>query len=229
VRKLGTLAGLAAVLVLAVVAASATIRNDELAAAVAVARGAQRVAASLAALAVFAIAWLAWPHQALRPAALGALALTIALSIIGVATGIKPPLAAALANQIGGIALAALLAWLCGRAAPAAAQPRAGRPLATLALAVAAVQVFGGALLATLWKDAPAAVYIFHAAGGLAAALLLATLGPRYAALGALAPLLGAAAVISEPPAIPQVLHALAAATLAAAAAHAHAHARASA
>jgi heme A synthase len=139
-----------------------------------------------------------------------------------VATGTKPPLPAALANQIGGIALAALLAWLCGRAAPAAAQPRAGRPLATLALAVAAIQAFGGALLATLWKDAPAALYIFHAAGGLAAAILLAALGPRYAALGALAPLLGATAVLSGLPAIPQVLHALAAAILLAAAAHAH-------
>lgn len=226
-RNFGALSGLAALLVLAVVAASATLRNDELASVVAVARGAQRVAASLAALAVFAIAWLGWRDAALRPAALGALALTVALSIIGVATGIKPPLAAALANQIGGIALAALLAWLCGRATPAAAQARAGRPLATLALAVAAIQAFGGALLATLWKDAPAALYIFHAAGGLAAAMLLAALGPRYAALGALAPLLGAAAVISAPPAVPQVLHVLAAATLLAAAAHAHGRASA--
>jgi heme A synthase len=227
VRNFGALSGLAALLVLAVVATSATLRNDELASVVAVARVAQRVAASLAALAVFAIAWLGWRDATLRPAALGALALTVALSIIGVATGIKPPLAAALANQIGGLALAALLAWLCGRAAPAAAQARAGRPLATLALALAAIQAFGGALLATLWKDAPAALYIFHAAGGLAAALLLAALGPRYGALGALAPLLGAAAVISELPAIPQVLHVLAAATLLAAAAHAHGRASA--
>jgi hypothetical protein len=222
VRKLGALAGLAALLVLAVVAASATIRNDEFAAAVTVARGAHRAAASLAALAVFALCWLGWRQSELRPALIGALVLTLALSAVGVATGTKPPLAAALTNQLGGIALAALLAWLWGRATSGAAGVRANRTLAAAALAFATIQSLGGALLATLWQGAPAAVFIFHAAAGLAAALLLASQGPRYALFAVLAPLFGAAAVLQVSPALAQVLHALAAATLLAASAHAH-------
>jgi hypothetical protein len=222
VRKLGALSGLAALLVLAVVAASAAIRNEELAAAIAITRGAHRVAASLAALAVFALAWLGWRRSELRLALIGALALTLGLSAVGVATGTKPPLGAALANQLGGIALAALLAWLWGRAAPGAAAPRANRMLAAAALAVAAIQSLGGAMTATLWQGAPAAVFILHAAAGLAAALLLASLGPRYAILAALAPALGIAAVLLDSPGVAQVLHALAAATLLAASAHAH-------
>lgn len=207
---------------LAVVAASAAIRTEELAAAVPVARGVHRVAASLAALAVFALAWLGWRHRPLRSAILGALALTLALSVIGVVAGMEPPRWAALANQTGGIALAALLAWLHGRASDGTALARATRPLATLALAVAAVQALGGALLVTLWPGAPVLAFMVHAVGGLVAALLLAALGPRYAALGALAPLLGAAAAVSALPGIAPVLHALAAAALLAAAAHSH-------
>jgi hypothetical protein len=222
VRNAGTLAGLAALLVLAVVAASAAIRNDDLAAALAVTRGAHRAAASLAALAVFALAWLGWRQVPLRMGIAGALALTIALSAIGVVAGIEPPRWAAISNQTGGIALAALLAWLNGRSAARVALPRAALPLATLALAVAAVQALGGALLVTLWPGAPVAAFIFHAAGGLAAAVLLAALGLRYAAFAVLVPSLGAAAAVSALPGISQVLHALAAASLLAAAAHAH-------
>jgi hypothetical protein len=221
-RNAGTLAGVAALLVLAVVAASAAIRNEELAAAVAVTRGVHRAAASLAAVAVFALAWLGWRQAPLRMPIVGALALTIVLSVIGVVTGTEPPRWAALANQVGGIALAALLAWLHGRATAGAPLSRSALPLATLAVAVAAIQALGGALLVTLWPGAPVLAFIFHAAGGLAAAVLLAALGPRYAALAALAPLLGAAAAVSALPGIAQVLHALAAATLLAATAHAH-------
>lgn len=226
-RKLGALSGLAALLVLAVVAASATIRNEELAAAETLARGAHRAAASLAALAVFAIAWLGWRQTGMRGAVFGALALTLGLSAVGVATGTRPPLGAALANQLGGIALAALLAWIAGRATAGVGASRALRPLACAALAVAAVQSLGGALVITLWKAAPAAVFIAHAAAGLAAALLLAALGPRYALLAALAPAFGLAAVLSSAPGVVQVLHALAAASLLAAAAYAHGRASA--
>jgi hypothetical protein len=213
--------------VLAVVAASAAIRTEELAAAVPFARGAHRAAASLAALAVFALAWLGWRQASIHRAVIGALALTIALSVIGVVTGTEPPRWAALANQAGGIALAALLAWIHGRTAAGDPSVRSGAPLAVAALAVAAAQSLGGALLVTLWPAAPALAYILHAAGGLVAALLLAALGPRHALFAALAPLFGAAAAVAAIPGVAPVLHALAAAILLAAAAHAHGRAQA--
>jgi hypothetical protein len=210
-----------------VVAASATIRTEELAAAVRPARGAHRAAASLAALAVFALAWLGWRQVPIRRAVIGALALTVALSAIGVVTGTEPPRWAALANQTGGIALAALLAWIHGRTSAGGLAVRNAAPLAAAALVVAAAQSLGGALLATLWPAAPVVAFIFHAAGGLAAALVLAALGPRYAPFAALAPLFGAAAAVAAIPGLAQVLHALAAAALLAASAHAHGRARA--
>lgn len=226
-RNARALAGLGALLVLAVVAASAAIRTEELAAAVRFARGAHRAAASLAALTVFALAWFGWRQAQIRVAVIGALALTVALSTIGVVTGTEPPRWAALANQAGGIALAAVLAWIHGRSAAGGLFARNARPLAAIALAVTAAQSLGGALLVTLWPAAPAFAFIFHAAAGLAAALLLAALGPRYAPFAALAPVFGAAAALAAVPGIAQVLHALAAATLLAASAHAHGRARA--
>ena len=61
------------------------------------------------------------------------------LAVLGIVAGRAPPPAAALGNLLGGLALAALLAWLLGRArTPLAAGARARR-LAALALAAAAL------------------------------------------------------------------------------------------
>ena len=222
-RGFAALSGLGAVLVLIVVAASATIRllPPEAGALVGVARGVHRVAASLAALVVVGVAFLAAPGR--RATAIGALALTLALSIVGWQTGTNPPRAAALFNQIGGIALAALLAWLAGRGASIRA-PGEGA-LAGAALGLAAAQALGGALLVTIWRDAPLGLYILHAACGLAAAACLAAAGianrsVTLLAFAVAAPGLGLAAVLLSPSVAAQAAHALAAASLLAAAAH---------
>lgn len=173
---------------------------------------------------VLAVAFIAPPG--LKAAAIGTLALTLALSIVGWVTGTNPPLAAALFNQVGGIALAALLAWLGGRAALARAQ--GGRALARVALGLAAVQALGGVLIATPWKGAPLAVYLVHAACGLAAAACLAALAAAQRsvvllALAFAAPALGIVVSLMTPSAAAQAAHAFAAAALLAAAARMHA------
>lgn len=225
-RRFVVLSGLGAVLVLIVVAASATIRLSatDAGATVAIARGVHRAAASLAAIVVLAVAFIAPPGA--KAAAIGTLALTLALSIVGWVAGTHPPLAAALFNQVGGIALAALLAWLAGRAAPVHAQ--GVRALARVALGLAALQALGGVSIAALWKSAPLAVYLMHAACGLAAAACLAALAAAQRsvvllALAFAAPALGIAASLMAPSAAAQAAHAFAAAALLAAAARMHA------
>ena len=235
-RVAGNLAGLAAILTLVVVAASAAIRlgASELGGAMAIARGVHRAAASLAALLVLASFWRALRIDRLRRPASAAFVLMLALSAVGWATGIQPPPAAALFNQLGGIALAALLAWIAGRAARGNDDPPADRALANVALVLAALQtVFGAALV--LLGDAVAPVLLMaHAVSGLAAAAIGAALGARLAGSGAargaawllvcaaLTPLAGIFSVLPAPAFVIQVGHAAAAALLISALAHAH-------
>lgn len=229
-RVAGSLAGLAAVLTLVVVAASAVIRlgGSELGDAMAVARGVHRAAASLAALLVLALFWRALRLVELRRAAFVALVLMLALSAVGWATGTRPPPAAALFNQLGGIALAALLAWLAGRAAGGDRIEEA-RPLAHAALLFATLQVVFGAALTQLGPPLPVALLVAHAVSGLAAAAVGAALGVRLPARGtmvlaaaALAPLAGMLSALPAPAIVIQVGHAAAAALLVAAIARAH-------
>ena len=105
-------AGLALVLMLVVVVAAAGIRHGV---DTSVLRPVHRVAASLE---VPVVLWLAW--RSLRSGrfvfpALVALALTIVLTVIGIVGGQNPPPAIALANLLGGLALAAVFAWIAGR------------------------------------------------------------------------------------------------------------------
>lgn len=242
-RGVFILSGLGALLVLTVVAASAVIRlgGAELGDGVAVARGVHRAAASLAALLVLGLFFSALRKKTLRGTAFLAFALTLALSVVGWITGTNPPAAAALFNQLGGIALAALLAWLSGRAIPANAGIRTERPLALAALLFAALQAAFGGTLATLAPDAPVPLLLGHAVSGLAAAATVAALGLRFAAAGlartglalaacaVLAPAAGALSVLPAGIFALQAGHALAAALLLAAAAHAQARTVASA
>jgi len=165
-----TLAGTAAVLVLTVVAASATIRlgADFPGAPIALARLVHRAAATLAAIAVALLLYLAPP--ALRAAARAAAALTVALALAGVASGGESPRALALFNQLGGPTLAALLAFAAFRAsAPGfACEPR----LARTGCALLVAQYTGAALLSA-FAGPPLAV-LAHATLGLAATLTLA-------------------------------------------------------
>jgi len=195
-----------------------------------------RAAASLAALLVFALSALEIRRRELRAATGAALALTLVLSIVGWVTGTEPPRPAAWFNQLGGIALAALLAWLHGRAAVLRIGAARERPLAAAAVLLACLQaVFGGTLAIFFLPDPSAPLLIAHAAFGLAAAATVAALGVRIAAAGfpsygsalaacaALAPAVGALSVVTAASLASQVAHAFAAGLLLAAVLHAHA------
>ena len=216
-RSLHLLSGIGAVLVLTVVAASAAIRlgGDDLGTAMTYVRGVHRAAASLAAVVVLLLLLFSLKKRLLRKPASAALALTIALSIVGWITGTNPPLAAALFNQLGGFALAGMLAWISGRA-DGTALPE--RKLAVAAIVLAGIQAAFGGALALLTQQPPVPLLVVHAAFGLAVAAAVAALGWRYAACAVLAPLLGAAAAVL-PAFAAQAAHALAAALLVAAAA----------
>ena len=225
-RVARSLAGLAAVLTLIVVAASAAIRlgASELGGAMVIARGVHRAAASIAALLVVALFWRAWRFAHLRRAAAAALVLMLALSAVGWVTGTQPPPAAALFNQLGGVALAALLAWLAGRAGSGDGPAAPDRPLALAALLFASLQVAFGAALVLLGPPLTPVILIAHAVTGLAAATIGAALGARLGdrgaallACAALAPLAGMLAVLPAPAVVIQVGHAAAAALFAAA------------
>lgn len=107
--RLRLAAALGLALLLVVVLAAAAIR---LGWAFGWVRAIHRVAASLEVLVVLWLAWLAWRRTAVQIA----LALTAALSAIGIAAGQEPPPAAATANLLGGLALTATFAWILGRA-----------------------------------------------------------------------------------------------------------------
>jgi hypothetical protein len=213
------LAGASALLMLAVVAASADIRAGG-GVDVQMARGVHRATASTVALLVFALAVLARKPPGLRAAASAAFVLMLALSAVGWAGGTDPGPAAAVFNQAGGLALTALLAGILGRASPpAGASPHAG--LARAALLLAALQAAAGGALSVLLAQPPLVLLIAHAVAGIAVAAAVAALGARYAACALPAPLAGLASVLL-PAAAAQAGHALAAALLLAAAAYAH-------
>ncbi len=213
-------------LVLAVILASVLIRQagEELGAGLVFVRGAHRAAASLEVIAAVALTWLAWRR------ALVVAVLTIFLSVLGIAAGQNPPPAAAAANLLGGLALAAAFAWLLGRAHGRSAQPAGAR--AHVAAALFAVQGTLGAWLAIFADDIWGWALAAHAALGLALAggaawlaLRLAHAGQRFALLGlALAVVAaGAASALFAQPLAASLAHAAAAALLVAAAAYAHA------
>jgi hypothetical protein len=123
-RRAGNAIGAGLALVLAVVLLSAAIRLGQSAepplkdGLLLVLRGFHRAAASLEVLVAAWLSWVAWQVRAQRPAlargvALAA-ALTIALSVLGVLAGRTPPPGAAMGNLLGGLALAAVFAWLLG-------------------------------------------------------------------------------------------------------------------
>jgi len=228
--------------VLAVIGASAYIRlgSAQIPAAssdsIDAARTVRKSAGALAALGVVALA-IAAPavratRSALGAAAGGALAMTVVLSLVGVATGVEPPPAAAFANQFGGALLAGLLGWLSGRAAARLDATAADRALGTAALLFCVLQAAFGGAIATLLRDPPVALLIVHAATGVAAACCVAGLVPGLGRRGARwlaallavcavsVPLIGVASTLVGITAQLQVAHALAGATLLACAAH---------
>jgi len=115
-RRLRLAAGLGLGLLLVVVVAAAGIRLEI---GPGVLRLIHRAAASLEVIVVLWLGWMAWRARATRPVvwrgSLVAIGLTAFLSVLGIAAGQNPPPAAAAANLLGGLALAAAFAWLLGK------------------------------------------------------------------------------------------------------------------
>jgi hypothetical protein len=224
-RYLALLAALALALVLVVVFASALIRlgGDALQGdLLAFTRGLHRASASLATLVVLAIAWLAW-RAGRRALAAAIVAITAALSILGAATGVSPPPAAAAGNLLGGLALAALLAWLLGRL-----ERRGGVPLAHAVIGLVALQAALGAWISIFAEALWSIALIAHATLGLALAAAAAWTAIRARSLALLAlafvvPLAGFGSALLGQPFAASAAHAVAVALLVAAAAYAHA------
>jgi heme A synthase len=209
-------------LVLLVIVVSVAIRLD--AEPLFALRGVHRTAASLEVLAALALAWMAWRRAAL------VIALTVFLSVLGIAAGQKPPPLAALGNLLGGLALAAAFAWALGRAH--GHRPQGASRFAHAAVALFAVQCALGAWLALFAEELWSWALLAHAALGLALAagavwlaLRLARAAQRFALLGAAlaAPAAGIASALFEQPLAASLAHAAAGALLVAAAAYAHA------
>jgi len=147
----------------------------------------------------------------------------LALSALGAATGTSPPPPAAAGNLLGGLALAALLAWLLGRARRAG-----GAPLMHAVAALTVAQVALGAWNSIFADETWTLVLIGHATLGLALAGVLAWQAERAREWGVLAlalaaPLAGLVSGLLDAPAGPALAHAMAAALLVAAVAYAHA------
>lgn len=211
-------------LVLVVLFASALIRMAavELGAALAVVRGVHRVAASAAALTIIGAGWQLW-RAGRRPMAAALVALMLALSVLGAATGTEPPPLAAAGNLLGGLALAALLAWLLGRE-----RRQGGEPLLHAVAALTAVQAGLGAWNSIFEEQTWTLVLLGHASVGLATAGLLAWVALRarqwiLLAIACAAPLAGLVSGLLDAPLAPSLAHAATAALLVAAAAYAHA------
>lgn len=123
-RRVRTVAAAGLALVLAVVLLSAAIRLGQAAAPplgegmLLMLRTLHRAAASLEVLAAAWLAWFAWRVRAERPALARGVALasaiTVALSVLGIVAGRTPAPAAAAGNLLGGLALAAVFAWILG-------------------------------------------------------------------------------------------------------------------
>ena len=208
-------------LMLAVVAASAFIRlSAHPGTAVDIARGVHRVSASLAGLAVLLLAAFAFWRRERVGAALGALALTVFLAVLGRSAGSAPPPPAALGNLLGGLALAALLAWLLGRTRAPLASAAGNRRLAAGALGLAVLQCIFGALTATYFAREPsAALTLAHAAtgiavGGFAAWLAMRLRRPLLALLAGIVLGAGAASALLELPPAAALAHPFAVALL---------------
>lgn len=220
-RRALTAASLA--LVLVVVFASAVIRlaGEELGGALVVVRGVHRVAASTAALAILAAGWYGW-REGRRAMAAIVVALMLALSALGAATGTEPPPLAAAGNLLGGLALAALLAWQLGRE-----RRQGGAPLLHVLAALVALQALAGAWNTIFEEETWTLLLVGHATLGLAISAILAwrALGARDWALMALAaavPLAGFASALLGGPVLAALAHAAAAALLVVATAWAH-------
>jgi hypothetical protein len=180
-----------------------------------------RVAASLDVVAVLGLAWMAWRARAERPGVYGvallAIGLTALLSVVGIAAGQKPPPAGAAANLLGGLVLAAVLAWILGKSGKWS-QTAYCRPLPILGPLVGVVlgiQLVLGARLSIVERYA--AVLPVHALlamvlaallGWLALARVGGTAGKALFVLALAAPVAGFTSLHYEYSAVAALVHA---------------------
>jgi hypothetical protein len=235
-RRVRTVAAAGLALVLAVVLLSAAIRLGQAAmppmgeGMLLVLRGFHRAAASLEVLAAAWLGWFAWRTRVERPAlARGvalAVALTVALSVLGIVSGRAPPPAAAAGNLLGGLALAAVFAWILGGLRRSDG-PAPGYVVGGGVLLV--VQCLLGARLAVFPAAAASPALPAHAMLGILLACGAAWLARRIGhvhyraaafALALLVPLAGFTALHFEHSAAAAFAHAIVAVLLIAAAAH---------
>ena len=170
-------------------------------------RATHRVSATLATPLLLVAAWLAW-RSAQRALGAGVALLTIGLSVLGAATGTSPPPAAQAGNLLGGLALAAMLAWLFSRERPA-----------WIVVALLALQVVLGAWLAIFAEELWSVPLLAHATLGLAlagAAAWFSLLQRKFLLLpvAAFVPAAGIAAALLGAPLAASLAHAIAAALL---------------
>lgn len=147
-RSAALASGLGLALMLAVIFAAAGIRLET---GIPALRVVHRIAASLEVLVVLWLGWMAWR----RPAVQLAIGLTVLLSVVGIIGGQSPPPAIAAINLFGGLALAALFAWMLGRSASRTSGPgpsRENRGLTPIFLLLA-VQLGLGAWLSIVERS----------------------------------------------------------------------------
>jgi hypothetical protein len=189
-----------------------------------------RAAASLEVIVVLWLGWMAWRARATRPVvwrgSLVAIGLTAFLSILGIAAGQNPPPAAAAANLLGGLALAAVFAWLLGRIN--GGSRATGLALGSLVGALLAIQLLLGARLAIVERFVAAlpvhgllAVVLAGLLAWLGLARVRGVAGKALLALALAAPVAGFTALHYEWSAGAALAHAAAAALLLASTAYA--------
>lgn len=231
-RRLAAVAAAGLAFVGAVVLASVAIRHgaDQLGTTtLSLLRGAHRSAASLEVIAMLAAGWLAWRLRGVDRslAAVAALiaGISIFLSVLGILAGRNPPPAAAAANLLGGLALAAAFAWLLGRSA---FRVHGAGTLPAFPLWLFALQCILGAWISVFSRELLSFVLIAHVLVGIGLAAAVARFARRRTGslrnvlLGAAiaAPAAGFAAAFLDRALAPSVAHAGAAALLVAAAAY---------
>lgn len=194
-------------------------------------RGIHRTAASLEVLAAAWLGWFAWRARTERPALARsiafAVAITAALSVLGIVAGRTPAPPAAAGNLLGGLALAAVFAWILGQLrrsdGPAADYVVGG------GVVLLAVQCLLGARLAVFPAAAASPALPAHALLGIILACGAAWLARRIGrqqnraagyALSLLVPLAGFTALHFEHSAAAAFAHAIVAALLIVAAAY---------
>ncbi|HEX7218694.1 MAG TPA: hypothetical protein VF280_05705 [Burkholderiales bacterium] len=210
-------AALGLTLVLLVVIAAAGIRLET---GIPGLRVVHRIAASLEVVVVLWLAWMAWRRRAVQVA----LGLTALLSVIGIIGGQQPPPAIAAANLLGGLALAALFAWIYGKSGSDPTRMNRGQtPIFALLLAL---QVALGAWLSIVELYSAALPAHGMLALVLSALLVWLARGKRLlVALALAAPLAGFSALHYEFSPLAALAHVVAAAALLVTAAYALARA----